>query len=168
MSGGISDLDKNRALAEWLAWQLRQVRGRIRDLEIAEQQERRRRERAHAAPRWEIQPQRSSSVALVHCGNCALYPVEGGFLDREEAVIALAEPDIEACQICRPETGLVDGYGCSDRPARSGRAGSQDRSVKLPIKVALAQAAPTTPEGPGWWYEPKLWTGLAAVHCPLG
>ncbi|MFB7214147.1 DUF6233 domain-containing protein [Streptomyces sp. NPDC056255] len=56
-----------------------------------------------------MQPQRSSSAALVHRGDCALYPVEGGFLTREEAVIALAEPDIEACQICKPETGLVDG-----------------------------------------------------------
>lgn len=25
---GMPDLDKNRALAEWLEWQLRQVRGR--------------------------------------------------------------------------------------------------------------------------------------------
>ncbi|MEV6750497.1 DUF6233 domain-containing protein [Streptomyces sp. NPDC051080] len=82
------------------------VRGQIRDLEIAEQQERRRREQAHAAPRWKIQPQRSSSVALVHRGDCALYSVEGGFLDREEALIALAEPDIEPCQICNPQTGL--------------------------------------------------------------
>ncbi|MFB7214667.1 DUF6233 domain-containing protein [Streptomyces sp. NPDC056255] len=107
--GGTSDLDKNRALADWLEWQLRQVRGRIRELEIKEQQERRRRERAHAALRWKIQPQRSSSAALVHRGDCALYPVEGGFLTREEAMIALAEPDLEACQICKPETGLVDG-----------------------------------------------------------
>ncbi|MEU0632115.1 hypothetical protein [Streptomyces sp. NPDC005989] len=54
--GAISDLDKNRALAEWLEWQLRQVRGRIRELEIKEEQERRRREQAHAALRWKIQP----------------------------------------------------------------------------------------------------------------
>ncbi|WP_326763425.1 DUF6233 domain-containing protein [Streptomyces sp. NBC_01591] len=98
-----------RALADWLEWQLRQVRGRIRELEIKEQQEQQRREQAHAALRWKIQPQRSSSMALVHRRDCALYPVEGGFLNREEAVIALAEPDIEACQICKPETGLVDG-----------------------------------------------------------
>ncbi|MET8747864.1 DUF6233 domain-containing protein [Streptomyces sp. NPDC004728] len=39
--------------------------------------------------RWKIQPQRSSSAALVHRGDCALYPVEGGFLTREEAAIAL-------------------------------------------------------------------------------
>ncbi|MFC9759958.1 DUF6233 domain-containing protein [Streptomyces sp. NPDC056921] len=70
-------------------------------------QERRRREQAHAALRWKIQPQRSSSAALVHRGDCALYPAEGGFLNREEAMIALAEPDIEACQICKAETGLL-------------------------------------------------------------
>ncbi|MER5618547.1 DUF6233 domain-containing protein [Streptomyces sp. NPDC002215] len=106
--GGISDLDKNRALGEWLEWQLRKARNRVRELEVQEEQERRRREQAHAALRWKIQP-RSSSAALVHRGDCALYPVEGGFLTREEAMIALAEPDIEACQICKPETGLVHG-----------------------------------------------------------
>lgn len=44
MSGSISDLDKNRALAEWLEYSLRQTRNRnrIRELEIQEQQERRR------------------------------------------------------------------------------------------------------------------------------
>ncbi|MFE7112907.1 DNA ligase [Streptomyces sp. NPDC057575] len=27
--------------------------------------------------------------------------------------------------------------------------------MEFPIKVALAQAVPVLPEGPGWWYEPK-------------
>ncbi|MEV7722259.1 DUF6233 domain-containing protein [Streptomyces sp. NPDC088184] len=109
MSGGISDLDKNRTLEQWLEWQLRQVRNRIRELEISEEQERRRRERAYAAMRWKIQPQRSSSVALLHRGDCSLYETAMGFLDREEALIALAEPDIEPCQICNPQTGLASG-----------------------------------------------------------
>ncbi|MFJ2923096.1 DNA ligase [Streptomyces sp. NPDC087307] len=28
--------------------------------------------------------------------------------------------------------------------------------MEFPIKVALAHAIPVLPEGPGWWYEPKL------------
>ncbi|MFF3177965.1 DNA ligase [Streptomyces sp. NPDC057900] len=28
--------------------------------------------------------------------------------------------------------------------------------MEFPVKVALAQAVPTLPTGPGWWYEPKF------------
>lgn len=28
--------------------------------------------------------------------------------------------------------------------------------MEFPTKVALAKAVPVLPEGPGWWYEPKL------------
>ena len=100
-------LEKNRALAQWLEFQLRQVRGRIRELEVAEEQERRRREAAHAALRWKIQPQRSNATALLHRGDCTLYTSEMGFISREDAMVALAEPDIEPCEICRPDTGLT-------------------------------------------------------------
>ncbi|MEW2491629.1 hypothetical protein [Streptomyces sp. NPDC048411] len=36
--GSMSRLDKLRALEEWLDWQLRQTRGRIRELEAQEQE----------------------------------------------------------------------------------------------------------------------------------
>ncbi|MFI6730620.1 DUF6233 domain-containing protein [Streptomyces atratus] len=104
--GAISDLDKNRALADWLEWQLRQVRGRIRELEVRTEQERRARERARAEQSWKIQPRRSGEMAMLHRGGCGLYSAQLGFLTREEAMIALAEPDIEPCQICNPQTGL--------------------------------------------------------------
>lgn len=104
--GSISRLDKLRALAEWLDWQLGQTRNKIRELEIQEQQDKRRREQARAGQSWKIQPQRSSASALLHRGNCTLYKNGFGFISREEALIALAEPDVEACQICNPQTGL--------------------------------------------------------------
>ncbi|MFF3129854.1 DUF6233 domain-containing protein [Streptomyces sp. NPDC057908] len=106
---GISDLDKNRTLEQWLVWQLRQVRNRVRELEIREQQELRARQRARAEQSWKIQPRRSGEMAVLHRGGCGLYKSELGYLTRDEAIIALAEPDIEPCQICTPQTGLVDG-----------------------------------------------------------
>jgi TolA-binding protein len=102
----MSDLDKNRALVEWLEWQLRQTKNRVRELEVQEEQERRRKERARAEMSWKIQPQRTGESAMLHRGGCTLSP-DYGFINREEAMIALAEPDIEPCQICHPETGLT-------------------------------------------------------------
>ncbi|MFJ8856180.1 hypothetical protein [Streptomyces sp. NPDC102437] len=55
MSGGISDLDKNRAGE--LEWQPRQVLGRVGELQAKEQQEACARERARAEQLWKIQPQ---------------------------------------------------------------------------------------------------------------
>uniref|UniRef100_UPI002F918BE1 DUF6233 domain-containing protein n=1 Tax=Streptomyces sp. NBC_01401 TaxID=2903854 RepID=UPI002F918BE1 len=62
---------------------------------------------AYAALRWKIQPQRSNALALLHRGNCALYPTDAGYISREDAMIALAEPDIQPCDIGRPDTGLT-------------------------------------------------------------
>ncbi|WP_372446769.1 DUF6233 domain-containing protein [Streptomyces laculatispora] len=56
--------------------------------------------------RWKIQRQRSNATALLHRGDCSLYEATLGFLDHGEALIALAEPDIEPCHICNPQTGL--------------------------------------------------------------
>ncbi|WP_329043005.1 DUF6233 domain-containing protein [Streptomyces sp. NBC_00178] len=104
--GDISDLEKNRALLEWLRWQVGLTERRVRELEIQEAQEQERRERARAEMSFKIQPQRSSSAALLHRGGCATYPDQIGLISREDATVALADPDIEPCQVCRPQTGL--------------------------------------------------------------
>jgi hypothetical protein len=44
--------------------------------------------------------------ALLHRGACTLYKNDFGYISREGALIALAETDIEACQICNPQNGL--------------------------------------------------------------
>lgn len=102
-------LEKNRALEEWLHYQLGQVQGRIRELEAQEAAERRRRQQAYAGLHWKIQPQRSNQAALLHRGDCGTYPVQGGFIDRDDALIALSMPEVEPCPICRPETVLTQG-----------------------------------------------------------
>ncbi|MFJ9059993.1 DUF6233 domain-containing protein [Streptomyces sp. NPDC102409] len=55
---------------------------------------------------WKIQPQRSSSTALPHRGGCATYPDQVGLISCENAMVALAQPDVESCEVCRPQTGL--------------------------------------------------------------
>ncbi|MFC8230725.1 DUF6233 domain-containing protein [Streptomyces sp. NPDC057287] len=32
-----------------------------------------------------------------------------GLISREDAMVALAEPDIEPCEVCRPDAGLTRG-----------------------------------------------------------
>ncbi|MEU2462472.1 MULTISPECIES: DUF6233 domain-containing protein [Streptomyces] len=56
---------------------------------------------------WKIRTQRSSSTGLLHRGGCATYP-EVGLVSREDAMVALAEPDVEPCEAGRPQTGLLN------------------------------------------------------------
>ncbi|GAA2967586.1 DUF6233 domain-containing protein [Kitasatospora cinereorecta] len=97
-SHAISDLDKNQALRDWLRWQTER---RVRELEIQDAQERARTEMS-----WKIQPQRPFSAALLHRGGCATYPGLAGLVSREDAIVGPAEPGIEPCEVCPPETGL--------------------------------------------------------------
>ncbi|MEU9496581.1 DUF6233 domain-containing protein [[Kitasatospora] papulosa] len=39
---------------------------------------------------------------MLHRGGCATYPDQIGLISREDAMVALIEPDIEPCEICRP------------------------------------------------------------------
>ncbi|MFG2676994.1 DUF6233 domain-containing protein [Streptomyces sp. NPDC048445] len=107
MSGDVSDLDKNRALAAWLEYQLRQVKNRVRELEAAAEQEARVRARGSAS--WVIQPQHADRPAVLHRGDCALATGKQVPIGRVEARVALGESYIVTCETCRPETGLADG-----------------------------------------------------------
>lgn len=93
---GPTPLEKNRALEEWLRWQLGQVQKRIRDLE----------EQERAGLRWKIQQKTATMPPLLHRGDCALYEARIGYIDREQALVAVTMPDIQSCEACRPEAGL--------------------------------------------------------------
>ncbi|MFJ9061992.1 DUF6233 domain-containing protein [Streptomyces sp. NPDC102409] len=45
---------------------------------------------------------------MLHRGGCTTYPVRIGLISRLDAMVVLAEPDIEPCEVCRPDTGLED------------------------------------------------------------
>ncbi|MFD8440552.1 DUF6233 domain-containing protein [Streptomyces microflavus] len=106
-SGGISRLEKWRITRDFLAWQLRQAEQQVRTLEAQEEEQRRRSRRARAEQLWKIEPQRSGSVTLLHRGGCGLFDSAGALTDREAALAALREPDVEPCPVCAPETGLT-------------------------------------------------------------
>lgn len=102
-------LAKLRTLEEWLDYQLRTTRARIRDLQDEMERERRQQQRARAEQQWKLQPDRARKrVSTLHRGGCTLWTSEMGYLSRDEALLALDDETmtIEMCGICRPETGL--------------------------------------------------------------
>lgn len=102
-------LAKLAALEEWLDWQLKDTRRKKREVEAQIEQDRKRRERARAEMSWKIQPARADEGRpMLHRGGCTLFKNPMGYLNREEALIALHDEGIgaECCTICRPETGL--------------------------------------------------------------
>ncbi|WP_327241086.1 DUF6233 domain-containing protein [Streptomyces sp. NBC_01320] len=125
--GSISRLDKLLALQEWLDWQLRQTRGRIRELEAQERQEQRQekqrareqreqgkpraeelrsKERRPRTPDWGIDDIGiGTSRSEVHRGDCFAAGKQLRAISREQAAAALAD-GAPACEVCRPDTVL--------------------------------------------------------------
>ncbi|MFE7759742.1 DUF6233 domain-containing protein [Streptomyces sp. NPDC057429] len=116
-------LEKNRALAQWLEFQLRQVRGRIRDLEAqehqghglrkpgAEEPDGRGRREAELTPRprtpdWGISEAGTGSAVKVHRGDCWAAGKELRAISRERALAELAD-GVPACEVCRPDRPLM-------------------------------------------------------------
>ncbi|MFE4960318.1 DUF6233 domain-containing protein [Streptomyces sp. NPDC056653] len=98
-----------------------------------------------------VQTQRSSSSAVLHRGNCTLHKNDFRFISREEAVIDLAEPDIDACQICNHRPGWGTPWVCP--PACVGRrpctgmprlvgGGQPGQSIEVRRAVASRRRAP--------------------------
>ena len=98
-------LEKHRAVRDWLGWQYRQAQKTVNDLERQIDADRQRAEKAWQERSWKVQPERAGRPAMLHRGGCSLFKTELGYLNREEALIALEE-GLEACEVCRPEVDL--------------------------------------------------------------
>ncbi|MET7344552.1 DUF6233 domain-containing protein [Streptomyces sp. NPDC087866] len=95
------------------------------------------RQRARAEQAWALQPRRSAAVSLLHRGGCTLYKGSpSGYLDRREALLTLAEPGVEPCGICRPETALAEPDGARETAAP--RTGSTPAQGDAPGSVRPA------------------------------
>lgn len=103
-------LAKLRALEEWLDYQLRSTRAKIRTVEAEEERGRKAAARAWAEQRWKLEPARNRRTVL-HRGGCGIWKGETGFVTREEALLALEDEslDVQMCGVCNPEPGLRAG-----------------------------------------------------------
>lgn len=102
-------LVKLRALEEWLAWQLGDTRRKIRQLEADQERERKAAARAWAEARFKLEPVRGEERrSVLHRGGCGIWKGEHGFLDRQEALLALEDESmaVEECSVCNPGPAL--------------------------------------------------------------
>jgi hypothetical protein len=106
----VERLAKLRALEEWLDYQLRTTRARIRTVEAEVERERKAAARAWQEQRWKLEPARDRRTVL-HRGGCGIWKGETGFLERAEVLLALEDDSlhVEMCGVCNPEPGLRGG-----------------------------------------------------------
>jgi hypothetical protein len=100
-------LAKLSALEEWLDYQLRTTRAKIRTLQAEVERHRKAEARAWAEQRWKLEPARDRRTVL-HRGGCGIWKGETGFLERSEVLLALEDDSlsVEMCGVCNPEPGL--------------------------------------------------------------
>lgn len=100
-------LAKLTALEEWLDYQLRTTRAKIRTLQAKVERGRKQAQRAWQEQRWKLEPARNRRTVL-HRGGCGIWKGETGFVTREEALLALEDESlhVEMCPVCNPKSGL--------------------------------------------------------------
>jgi hypothetical protein len=100
-------LTKLSALEEWLDYQLRTTRAKIRTLQAEIERGRKAEARAWAEQRWKLEPARDRRTVL-HRGGCGIWKGNHGFLSPDEALLALEDESlhVEMCGVCNPEPGL--------------------------------------------------------------
>lgn len=103
-------LAKLTALEEWLDYQLRTTRAKIRTLEAEVERGRKQAQRAWEEARWKLEPARNRRTVL-HRGGCGIWKGGTGFLERGEVLLALEDDslDVQMCSVCNPEPGLRAG-----------------------------------------------------------
>lgn len=100
-------LAKLKALEEWLDYQLRSTRAKIRTLEAEVERDRKAAARAWQEQRWKLEPARDRRSVL-HRGGCGIWKGEHGYLERQEVLLALEDDSlsVEMCSVCNPDPGL--------------------------------------------------------------
>ncbi|MEV5159578.1 DUF6233 domain-containing protein [Streptomyces sp. NPDC053728] len=97
-----------------------------------------------------------AGTALLHRGSCTLYENDFGYISRQDARVALAEPDIEPCQNCSPQTGLSWSRsvraqrrpGCLELPGRGRGRRDEGRGVsRHGVREWVARRGTAAPRG---------------------
>lgn len=70
-------------------------------------------EQERASLRWKILQKTPTSAALLHRGDRGPYEAQTGFIDQDCAPVAVTLPDIQACEVWRPDIGLGQGGGAA-------------------------------------------------------
>ncbi|MEU6217208.1 DUF6233 domain-containing protein [Streptomyces sp. NPDC047022] len=100
-------IEKHRAVAAWLEFQLGQERATIRRLEKEAVEWDRRKAVAWRERRFTVQePRHDEEQYVIHRGGCMNNPGARDYVQAPEVVIMMQGKNVEGCRTCNPMPGL--------------------------------------------------------------